>query len=69
MQRVVDTYSEIGGINRIGEKNLPSQAAIIDVVGYLLTIVFPGYYGGNISARADLNTFVASHIDTLFLQL
>lgn len=69
VQRVVDTYSEIGGINRTGEKNLPSQAAIVDVVGHLLTIVFPGYHGGSISARADLNAFVASHIDTLFLQL
>jgi serine O-acetyltransferase len=69
VQRVVDTYSEIGGINRIGEENLPSQAAIVDVLGHLLTIVFPGYYGGSISARADLNAFVAAHIDTLFVQL
>ena len=38
VQRVVDTYSEIGGINRIGEENLPSQAAIVDVLGHRLEV-------------------------------
>jgi len=68
-KKIVQTYETIGGINRIGEKNLPSQAAIVTAVKQLLTVAFPGYYGGRIPARADTEVFVASQIDALFLQL
>jgi serine O-acetyltransferase len=65
----VESYETFGGINRIGEKNLPSQAAIVAIVQQLLTVVFPGYYGSRIPERADTEVFVASQIDSLFLQL
>lgn len=68
-KKIVETYNKIGGINRIGEKNLPSQAAIVDIVQQLLSVVFPGYYGSRMPERADTEVFVASLIDSLFLQL
>jgi serine O-acetyltransferase len=68
-RKVVDSYDRIGGINRIGDKTLPSQAAIVDVLQQLLTLVFPGYYGGGIPARANMEVLVASRVDALFLQL
>jgi serine O-acetyltransferase len=66
---VVESYETHGGINRIGEKTLPSQAAIVDVLNQLLTIVFPGYYGGAISTRRDLELLLGSRLDALHLQL
>ncbi|MFH1844663.1 MAG: serine acetyltransferase [bacterium] len=66
---VVETYERIGGINRIGDKMLPSQTSIVEVLQQLLTIVFPGYYGSRVPARANLEVLVASRVDTLFLQL
>ncbi len=68
-KKIVESYETFGGINRIGEKNLPSQAAIVAIVQQLLTVVFPGYYGSRIPERADTEVFVASQIDSLFLQL
>ena len=32
---VVDTFRTVGGINRIGEKNLPSQAAVVAILDEL----------------------------------
>lgn len=68
-RKVVETYERIGGINRIGEKTLPSQAAIVTMLQQLLTVVFPGYYGSKIPERANLEVLVASRVDDLFLQL
>ena len=39
------------------------------VLSRLLTIVFPGYHGGRISERACMETFVASKLDKVFVDL
>ena len=41
---IVETYRTIGGINRLGEKNLPSQQVVVDILEELLAVVFPGYH-------------------------
>jgi serine O-acetyltransferase len=66
---VVETYEQIGGINKIGDRTLPSQPAIVEVLQKLLTVVFPGYYGKQIPAQANLEVLVASRVDDIFLQL
>ncbi len=64
-RKVVETYRTAGGINRIGEKNLPSQSAIVDILEQLLGVVFPGYFGDRVPAEADLELLVASRLDVL----
>ena len=64
-RRVVETYDRIGGINRIGDKNLPAQDAIVGVLERLLGVVFPGYFGGIVPAEADLEVRVASQLGSL----
>jgi serine O-acetyltransferase len=68
-RRVVATYRETGGINRIGDTELPSQSRVEAVLQRLLTVVFPGYHGGRISERACMETFVASKLDKVFVDL
>lgn len=68
-RRLVASYRELGGVNRPGEKDLPSQARIEDVTWQLLTLVFPGYYGSQVPARADLELFVASRCEALAIEL
>ncbi|NTV04601.1 serine acetyltransferase [bacterium] len=58
-------YQSAGGINRAGDAELPSFARVEAVLQDLLTIVFPGYFGGRLSARACLETFVAAKIDAV----
>jgi len=66
---VVETYEKIGGINRIGEKNLPPRTDIIEILEQLLAIVFPGYFGDTIPARADIEVLIASRVDGIYLKL
>jgi serine O-acetyltransferase len=59
-------YQSAGGINRAGDAELPSFARAETVLQDLLTIVFPGYFGGRLGARACLETFVAAKIDAVY---
>jgi len=67
--RVAATYRRDGVINRIGEKDLPSQAVIVRILERLLTVVFPGYHGDLVPRDADLRLFAASHLDRLHADL
>jgi serine O-acetyltransferase len=67
--QVAATYRNDGVINRIGEKNLPSQPAIRRILERLLTLVFPGYHGEPVSRDADLRLFAASHLERLHGEL
>lgn len=60
---VVGTYSELGGINRIGEKNLPSQTAVVAILEELLAVVFPGYHGDPLPEDADLEVLVGARLE------
>lgn len=66
---IVASYAGFGGVNRAGEKDLPSQARIEEIVRQLLTVIFPGYHGGHVPAGADLAVLVAARLDTLGLEL
>ncbi len=41
--RIVATYQDIGNINHLGHCPLPSTEAVIDIVGDLKEIIYPGY--------------------------
>jgi serine O-acetyltransferase len=64
-REVVDTYGAIGGINRIGEKNLPSQRAVVAILDELLAVVFPGYHGDPVPTDADLEVLVGARLDSI----
>ncbi len=62
-KKVVATYESVGGINRIGEKNLPSQPRIVAILEELLALVFPGYHGDPVPRDTDLELLVGSRLD------
>jgi serine O-acetyltransferase len=42
--RLIDSYSVVGGINHLDGKNLPSKQAVADITVDLLRLVFPGFF-------------------------
>ena len=68
-RRILETYEAGGGINRIGEAELPSHARVDMLLARLLRIIFPGYHGGRIDARADMETVVSAELDAVFTEL
>ncbi len=63
--KVVESYQDLGGINRLGEKNLPSQPAVVAILEELLAIIFPGYHGDPVFGDADLEMLVGGRLDRL----
>ncbi len=67
-ESIVATYDKFGGINRIDEKNLPTQRRVVEVLDDFMQILFPGYFGRRLPARSNMLFFVQSAIDSLFLR-
>jgi serine O-acetyltransferase len=42
-ERIVETYEECGGINHLGHSPLPSYREVVEILGDLREILFPGY--------------------------
>lgn len=68
-QRLAGTYREVGQINRIGERDLPSRDMIVDLLQRLLVLVFPGYYGDRVPRETDMELWAGGHLDRLAVEL
>ena len=64
-REVVATYGTFGSINRLGEKNLPSQTAVVTILEELQALVFPGYHGEPLPMDADLEVLVGARLEGL----
>jgi len=62
---MVGSYQNLGGINRLGDKDLPSQSAVVAILEELLTIIFPGYHGDPVARDADLELLLGARLDLL----
>ena len=43
-QKLLDSYAQVGGINHLDGKNLPSKRAIAAIARDLLRLLFPGFF-------------------------
>lgn len=64
-RRVLESYEQFGGINRIGEKNLPSQASVVAILEELLAVMYPGYHGRQVDEDADLESVLGRRLERL----
>jgi serine O-acetyltransferase len=42
-ERIIETYEECGGINHLGHSPLPSYREVVEILGDLREILYPGY--------------------------
>ncbi len=64
-EQMVDNYQRLGGINRMGDKDLPSQSAVVAILEELQAILFPGFHGEPVARDADLGLLVGSRLEAL----
>ena len=64
-RQIVESYDQVGAINRLGSKDLPSQSSVVAILTELLGLMFPGYHGEPVSQEADLELLVGGRLDTL----
>lgn len=70
---LLDSYHEVGGINRIDSANLPSKRAITGVCEKLLQLLFPGYHDEEPISAEELEMItgerIASLVETLQVEV
>lgn len=52
--RLVDSYKQLGGINHVDGKNLPSKQQIAAITEDLLCLLFPGFFAGQLQHSSEL---------------
>lgn len=63
--QLVQSYHEIGGINRLESANLPSKRTVIDACERLLQLLFPGYHDEEPVPADELEMMTGERIATL----
>jgi len=66
---LIDSYHEVGGINRIDCSNLPSKPAVALVCEDLLRLLFPGFHDEEPIASEDLDALTERRIFELVARL
>jgi serine O-acetyltransferase len=64
-QRIVDTYEECGAIHHLGHSPLPSYREVVDLLGDLREILYPGYGRRQNLHLANVAYHVGDLIDSL----
>ena len=52
--RLVDSYTKLGGINHVDGKNLPSKQAVATITENLLCLLFPGFFEEQLQHSSEL---------------
>jgi serine O-acetyltransferase len=62
VESLVDSYHEVGGINRMECSNLPSNRKIVDTCDQLLQVLFPGYHDREPVPAEELEVITSERI-------
>jgi serine O-acetyltransferase len=69
IERLVASYRDVGGINHLDGKNLPSQRTIGAITQDLLRLLFPGFFDERVLHSSAIRTEVASLLDRVIVEL
>jgi serine O-acetyltransferase len=68
-ERLVASYSRVGGINHLDGKNLPSKRGIALITVDLLRLLFPGFFDEKLLHSSEVRAETASVIETVLASL
>jgi serine O-acetyltransferase len=66
---LVASYAQVGGINHLDGKNLPSKRAIVAITQDLLRLLFPGYFDEKPIHSSEVRVETAALLDSIFGRL
>jgi serine O-acetyltransferase len=66
---LVASYAQVGGINHLDGKNLPSKRAIVAITHDLLRLLFPGFFDEKPIHSSEIKTETAALLDAIFGRL
>lgn len=65
-EQLVASYAQMGGINHLDGKNLPSKTAIAQITADLLRLVFPGFFDERLIHSSELKVETATLLDAIW---
>src|SRR5579863_8302415 len=66
---LVASYAQVGGINHLDGKNLPSKRAIVAITQDLLRVLFPGFFDEKLIHSSEIKVETAALLDSIFGKL
>lgn len=63
--QLVASYAQVGGINHLDGKNLPSKRAICELTTDLLRLLFPGFFDEQPIHSSEIKVETASRLDAV----
>ncbi len=69
MDRLLATYGEEKGLNKVDCNNLPQIARLYEILDQLFEILFPGFRGQHSITRSNLTYHIGSLIDQIYTNL
>ena len=67
--QLVASYAQVGGINHLDGKNLPSKRAITAITQDLLRLLFPGFFDEKLIHSSEIKTETAALLDSVLGRL
>ena len=67
--RLLASYAQVGGINHLDGRNLPSKAIIAQIAGDLLLLLFPGFFSEKTIHSSELKLETAVLMDSILGRL
>ena len=68
-ERLVASYTRVGGINHLDGKNLPSKHAIADITILLLRLLFPGFFDEKLIHSSEIKAETETLLQTVLKRL
>jgi serine O-acetyltransferase len=66
---VMNSYKEVGGMDHLEGRDLPSKKVVIDVLMDLFTILFPGYLGDSEITKANVKFRLGTTLTSVYTRL
>jgi len=68
-ENLVASYTQVGGINHLDGKNLPSKTTIASITCKLLQLLFPGFFDDRLIHSSELKALTSDLVDEVRLRL
>lgn len=69
VQRILDDYTDERAVNKTDLYNQPDKKAVIDIIGKLLKILYPGYYSDKVYKIYSLKNNMSAAIEDVIFHL
>jgi len=69
VDRITQTYQGDSGINFIDADNLPVRGQIVEVLGWLFEVLFPGHTGNRAVTRSNVRFIVGDLLSQIYVAL